>query len=77
MKEFVNKYRNWIIAIIVILGIMVIRECTNKQVIGYYQSKVQDQKEMIQQQQKQIDQLTESCDNWYQLVEDLKNDSIE
>lgn len=40
MKEFVNKYRNWIIAIIVILGIMVIRECTNKQVIGYYQSKV-------------------------------------
>lgn len=40
MKEFVNKYRNWIIAIIVILGIMIIRESSNKQIIDYYQNKV-------------------------------------
>lgn len=40
MKEFINKYRNWIIAIIVILGIMVIRESNNKMVIDYYQNKV-------------------------------------
>lgn len=46
--------------VVVLLSIIVIRESSNKMVIGYYQTKVEQQKH-------QIEQLVETCKQWEQI----------
>lgn len=64
-----NKWIDWVLCVLLVVAIFAVNQTFASQT-----KVIKQQQEQIVKQQQRIQELEESCENWYQLVEEIKND---